>query len=72
MRTAYLQTTCASVTTTRCLFLEGPQVNKFEKVSNVDHQMSVARGVGARSDVGGTLPCDLSHDAFDVTYPLLQ
>ena len=44
-------------------------MNKFEQVSNVDHQMSVARGVGARSDVGGTLPCDLSHDAFDVTYP---
>ena len=28
--------------------------------------------IGLRSDVhGGTLPCDLSHDGFDVTYPLL-
>ena len=46
-------------------------MNKFEQVSSVDHQMSVAREVGDRSDVGGTLSCDLSHDAFDVTYPLL-
>ena len=30
----------------------GPKVNKFEQVSNVGHQMSVARGAeGPRSDV---------------------
>ena len=44
----------------------GSQVKKFEQVSSDDHQMSVAggNGVGSRSDwAGGTLPCDLSHDA---------
>ena len=46
-----------------------PQVNKFEHVSNDDHQMSVA-GVGypGKYDIlGGILPCDLSHDACNVT-----
>ena len=63
----------------------GLQVNKFEQVSSDDHQMSVAgvgplqwwapdvnsRGY-PRSDVqgeGGTLLCDLLHDACDVTAP---
>ena len=45
---------------------EGPQVNKFDQVYSVAHQISVA---GPRSDVhGGALPCGLSYDAFDVTY----
>ena len=45
----------------------GLQVNKFEWVSSDDHQMS-RRGWVC---VGVPLPCDLSHDAFDVTcHPL--
>ena len=31
----------------------GPQVNRFEQVSSDDHQMSVARGRGPMSGVGG-------------------
>ena len=63
----------------------GLQVNKSEQVSSDDHQMSVAgvgplqwwapdvnsRGY-PRSNVqgeGGTLLCDLLHDACDVTAP---
>ena len=59
-----------------------PQVNKFEQVSSDDHQMSVAEGrgypgsyvgggyPGSDVQIGGFLPCDLSHDARDVAYPL--
>ena len=49
-------------------------MNKFEQVSSDDHQMSVAGGryTGLMSGGGGTLPCDLSHDAFDHTYPREQ
>ena len=49
-------------------------MNKFEQVSSDDHQMSVAGGryTGPMSGGGGTLPCDLSHDAFDLTYPREQ
>ena len=36
------------------------QINKFEQVSSDHLQMLL---------VGGTLQCDLSHDAFDVTHP---
>ena len=46
----------------------GPQMNSVEQVSSVGHRISVA---GCRSQVwcpGGTLECDVSHDAF-VTYP---
>ena len=53
MPTAYLQTMRASVATTRRCSGEGdPQVNKFEHISKVGHQMSVAGGRvrGPRSD----------------------
>ena len=78
MHTARLPTARVSVTTTRCWYCFGggvdSQVNKFEQVSNNDHQMSVAGG-GARSPGmmsrwWGTLPCDLSHDACDVLPPV--
>ena len=55
-----------------------PQRNKFEQVYSGHHQMSTAGGV-LRSDVWGmrgqgtptglSLQCDLSHDAYEVTYP---
>ena len=59
-----------------------PYLNKFQQVSSDDHQLPLA-GL-SRSDVqgwsagiphltwpcGGTLSCDLSHDTFDVNYPL--
>ena len=48
-----------------------PEVNKFEQVYSDDHQMSVA-GEGESTQVPykrGTLPRDLSNDAFDVTPP---
>ena len=63
----------------------GPQVNKFEKqVSSDHHQMSLAGEGGVAEEEEGwgwssglmsggrgvTLPCDISHDAFDVTSPL--
>ena len=49
-------------------------MHKFEEVSSNDHQMSVAGGaIGyPMSYVQGRgvyLPCDLSHDECDVTYP---
>ena len=57
MRTARLETVCASVSvaTVRC-HSGGSQMNKFEKVSSDDHQMSLAGmagGRGPRSDVQG-------------------
>ena len=46
------------------------EINKFEQVSSDRHQMSLAEGMSpglmSRGEEG-TLPCDLSHDAFDVT-----
>ena len=39
-----------------------PQLNKFEQVSFVGHQMSVT-GAGPRLDVGGVVP-------YHVTYPM--
>ena len=50
-----------------------PQVNQFEQVSSDDHQMSDAEGGRysgpiSRGVKGATLPCDLSHDSFHVTY----
>ena len=44
-RKAHLQTGHISVVPTRCHSRKGPQVNKFELVSSVGHQMSVAVGV---------------------------
>ena len=47
MRTARLPTIPVLVATTRCQYQWGsigPQVNKFEKVSSDDHQMTVAGG----------------------------
>ena len=41
IHTAYLPTVCASVAT-RCLYVGGPQVNKFEQVSSDGHKMSLA------------------------------
>ena len=38
-----LSTVCASVAT-RCLHLGARQVNKFEQVSSLGHQMSLAEG----------------------------
>ena len=46
-----------------------PQVNKLVQVSSDDHQMSLAGGGHVQ---GVPLPCELSHDACDVIYPLLQ
>ena len=55
---------------------EGSQMNKFEQVSSDDNHMSQAgyaqsRRVCLEGRVcwRDTLPCDLSHDACDVTYP---
>ena len=56
-------------------------MNKFEKVSNDYHKMSLVCGsisLMSRGEeypiwtlgCGGTLLCDLFHDALDVTYPL--
>ena len=59
-------------------FLGDPQMITFEQVSIDHHQMSLAGGSpglmsrwgGTLSDLsGGTLPCGLTHDVFDVTYP---
>ena len=65
MPTAYLQTMRASVATTRCCSGEGdPQVNKFEHISKVGHQMSVAGGRvrGPRSDGWGVSGRSLKSD----------
>ena len=56
MHIACLQTVRASVATTRCYSGGGrgggdPQVNKFEQVSSVVHQMSLQGG--SNSDVQG-------------------
>ena len=89
MRTARLPTVCVSVATIRCQYhgVGGvcPQVNKFQQVSNDDHQMSDGgRSPVVMSSEGGGgirfpglmlfdleeyLPCDLSHDACDVPTP---
>ena len=51
----------------------GPKVNKFEQVSNDDHQMSLAEvrmsreGWVCPEGVPVPVPCALSHDACDVT-----
>ena len=46
---------------------EGPQENKFEQVYSDHHQMSVAWvPPGLMWGQGCTLPCDLTHGAFDV------
>ena len=42
MRNAPFQTIRAAVVTTRCCSNGGPQVNNFEQVTSVGHQMSVA------------------------------
>ena len=49
-----------------CQYREG----KFKQVSSDDHKMSVAEeGVGYPGPMsGGILKCDLSNDAFDITY----
>ena len=59
MRTAHLETVCASISvaTVRC-HSGGSQMNKFEQVSSDDHQMSLVGmgqvgGRGPRSDVQG-------------------
>ena len=78
MLTTRLQTVHASVATTRGSSSE--QI--WTGLHSVGHQMSGGRSqiwcgvggeVGPRSDVqrgGGILPCYLSRDVFDVTYPL--
>ena len=53
-------------------------MNKSEQVSSDHHQMSLTEGRGwgspglmAKAGEGrGYLLCDLSHDEFDVTYPM--
>ena len=76
MLTTRLQTVHASVATTRGSSSE--QI--WTGLHSVGHKMSGGRsqvwcgggGVGPRSDVqrgGGILPCYLSRDVFDVTYP---
>ena len=75
MRTTRLPSVCVLVATTRCQYQwgkvggVGPQVTKFQQVSSDDHQMSVVGGgyTGPVLGGGGTLPCNLSNDAFDVT-----
>ena len=47
----------------------GPQMNKFQQVSSDHHQMSLARGRSPGLMLRRTLTCDLSHDAFGVSYP---
>ena len=57
-----------------------PDLNKFENVSSDHHQRSLGwgspglmcRGIPHLTCSGDTLPCDLSDDAFDVTYPLVN
>ena len=76
MHTSRLETVhvSVSVATTKCCSQGGGR-NKFEHVSSDHHQMSlVGKSTSLMSGKeGSTLPCDLSHDAFDVTYsPLLQ
>ena len=45
-------------------------MNKFEQVSSDHHQMSQAGGrLPGLISRGYWLPCDLSHDAFDVICP---
>ena len=47
-------------------------MNKFEQVSSDHHQMSLLGDKSPGVNGGVPLPCDLSHDAFDVTYPYEQ
>ena len=54
---ARLPTTRASVAT-RCQHCgEGPQVNKFEQVSSLDHQMSLAVRSMCMVGLGGSHVC---------------
>ena len=72
--------TSVSVATTRCHSQGGgPQMNKYVQASSDHHKMSLAGGpqVWWGREVayltflrGGTLLCDLSHNAFDVVQPL--
>ena len=61
-----------SVATARHPWEVGPQMNKFEQVSSDHHQMSLLGDKSPGVNGGVPLPCDLSHDAFDVTYPYEQ
>ena len=75
MCTTRLQTVHASVATTKFRFGVGPQVTKFKRVSSVDHQMSVARGVWSQVWCpGGTLrycPCGHTDACESITLPQL-
>ena len=57
----------ASVATTRYQLGMGPIVNKFEQISSVCHQMSVARG---RSP--GLMPREKQGVTYQVTYPMMH
>ena len=57
----------ASVATTRYQLGIGPIVNKFEQISSVCHQMSVARG---RSP--GLMPREKQGVTYQVTYPMMH
>ena len=74
-----MQTVHALIDTTRC-HSGGAEMNKFGQFSTDDHKMSLAgdpqvwwgREVAYLTFLrGGTLLCDLSHNAFDVVQPLL-
>ena len=58
-----------SVATTRCHSGGvGHQMNMFKQVSSDHHQMSLEVVGPQVCCLGGTLSCDLSHNAFGVTW----
>ena len=66
MRTAYLETVCASlsVATTSCRSGgRGPQMNKVEQISSGHHQMSLA---------GPQVWCLGGGVSYHVTYPMMH
>ena len=71
MHTARLPAIRVSVATTRCHYQLGRSSSeRVWTVSSDDYQMSVAGGGGRCPGLmGGTPPCDLSHDACDVPTP---
>ena len=76
MHTASLQTVHASVANTRCCSGSGgrgvgwvPQVNKFEQISSIGHQMSITGG--PRSDVQDP-PCEQTDACENIAFPKLR
>ena len=64
------KTVCFSVATTRCHSQGmGPQVNKFEQVSSVGHQMSVAGGCTVKSKASWAMIVLVDGELATVTVP---